>query len=90
MTWGRGVAQHRLPGTLPAPEEARRQHKNAVAKVRIAEGHIEDLKDALKEARAALRSAERERRTAEDDLDAIEEGRRQEKTTSASNGTEAR
>lgn len=68
--------QPKLPGTLPSPAAARRAHAAAVKKVRIAEEQVEALKSAMKEARAALRLAEKERRAAEDDLDAIDEGRR--------------
>lgn len=82
-------AQPRLPGTLPVPAVARKAHKDAVAKVRTAEGHVDTLKGAMREARAALRLAEAERRAAEDDLDAIEEGRRPEATRTAG-GSEAR
>jgi len=70
------MGQVRLAGTLPAPEEARRHHKLAVAKERQAEKIVANLKDALREANAALRRAQAERRTTEEDLDAIEEGRR--------------
>lgn len=68
--------QPRLPGTLPTPAAARKAHKQAVARVRLAEQQIATLKSAMREAREALKLAEKERRTAEDDLDAIEEGRR--------------
>ena len=70
------MAQIRLAGTLPAPEEARKHHKAAVAKERAAEKIVGNLKDALREANAALRRAQAERRGTEEDLDAIEEGRR--------------
>lgn len=70
------ATQPRLVGTLPAPAEARKNHKLAVARVRAAEEIVDNLKDAMREARAALRKADKERRAAEDDLDAIEEGRR--------------
>lgn len=70
--------QPRLPGTLPAPAVARKNHAAAVAKVRTAESQIENLRAAMREARAALKLAERERRAAEDDLDAIDAGRRPE------------
>jgi ribosome recycling factor len=70
------VAQFRLAGTLPSPEEARRHHKVAVAKERAAEKIVANLKDAMREASAALKRAQAERRTTEEDLDAIEEGRR--------------
>jgi predicted phage gp36 major capsid-like protein len=69
------MAQIRLMGTLPAPEEARKNHKAAVARERAAEKIVANLKDALREANAALRKAAGERRTTEEDLDAIE-GRR--------------
>jgi len=68
--------QARLPGTLPIPAVARKNHAAAVHKVRIAEGQVDNLRAALREARAALREAEAERRAAEDDLDAIDAGRR--------------
>lgn len=70
------MAQARLPGTLPSPEEARRAHKEAVARERQAEKMIADFKDAMREARAGLAMARKARMVAEDDLDAIEAGRR--------------
>jgi hypothetical protein len=68
--------QPRLPGTLPAPAVARKAHREAVGKVRQAEEQIANLRSAMKAARDGLRLAERQRRAAEDDLDAIDEGRR--------------
>lgn len=70
------MAQARLPGTLPSPEEARKRHKEAVGREREAERMVSDLKDAMKEARAAITMARKARQAAEDDLDAIEAGRR--------------
>jgi hypothetical protein len=71
-----GGTQPKLPGTLPSPAIARKAHRDAVAKVREAEAHIENLKSAMRAARDARKLAEGQRRAAEDDLDAIDEGRR--------------
>lgn len=68
--------QHKLPGTLPSPVVAARNHREAVKKVREAETIVDNLKGATKEARAALKLATKSLRAAEDDLDAIAEGRR--------------
>lgn len=68
--------QPRLPGTLPAPAVARKNHAQAVHKERQALEAIETLRAAMREARAALKLAADERRRAEDDLDAIDAGRR--------------
>lgn len=68
--------QPKLPGTLPSPEQARKAHKLAVARVRQAEEQIAAVKERLREARAAWKLADAARRAAEDDMDAIEEGRR--------------
>jgi hypothetical protein len=54
---------------------ARVGHVAAVRAVREAEGRAEGARRALREARAAVRLAERERRTAEDELDASEGAR---------------
>jgi hypothetical protein len=70
------TAQPRLPGTLPAPEAAWKAHADAVHHEREAEKAIDGLKDALRAAREALKQAQKDRRTAEDDLAAIEAGRR--------------
>lgn len=71
--------QPRLAGTLPSPEVARKNHKTAVAMERTAKAKVDELSAALREMRAELRKATRARETAEDDLDAIEEGRRPDK-----------
>lgn len=68
--------QPRLPGTLPTPAVARKAHKAAVKKVREAESIVDNMRSAMRSAREALKLANKERATAEDDLDAIEEGRR--------------
>ncbi len=68
--------QPRLPGTLPAPAIARKNHADAVKRVRMAEEAMDNLKAAMREARAAVKLAEKARRAAEDDLDAIDAGRR--------------
>jgi uncharacterized protein with von Willebrand factor type A (vWA) domain len=73
------ATQPRLTGTLPSPEAARKQHKVAVAKERTAQGFVDNCSAALREAKAALKKAQAERRAAEDDLDAVEEGRRPER-----------
>ena len=70
------ATQPRLAGTLPSPEEARRRHKVAVKAVRVLEDDNEVAAESLKELRAALKKARAMLRSAEDDLDAIEEGRR--------------
>ena len=70
------MPQPRLPGTLPTPAGARKAHKAAVAKEREAQQTVDNLKSAMKSARETLALAAKERRTAEDDLDAIDEGRR--------------
>jgi hypothetical protein len=70
------ATQPRLPGTLPSPAAARRAHADAVHVVRLARQKIDALKAAMREAREALKLAEKARDTAEDDLDAIDAGRR--------------
>lgn len=70
------MAQPRLPGTLPSPEQARKNHKAAVKAEREAERTFEIHKEASRALRAALKDAQKQRQSAEDDLDAIEEGRR--------------
>jgi hypothetical protein len=70
------MAQARLPGTLPTPAAARKAHKAAVAKCREAETIVDNMRSALRSAREALKLATKERVAAEDDLDAIEDGRR--------------
>jgi len=70
------MAQPRLPGTLPAPAAARKAHRAAVAREREAQTAVDNLKSAMRSAREALKLATKERQTAEDDLDAIDEGRR--------------
>jgi hypothetical protein len=66
------MAQARLPGTLPAPAVARRQHKEAVAAERECQRTVDTLKDSLADANKALRKAVELRRRCEDDLDAVE------------------
>lgn len=68
--------QPKLPGTLPSPAVAARNHRDAVKKVREAETIVDNLSRAAKEARAALKLSHKSLRAAEDDLDAIAEGRR--------------
>lgn len=68
--------QPRLPGTLPSPVEARKAHARAVLTERHALQKVEALKAALREARGAVQLAAKARQTAEDDLDAIDAGRR--------------
>lgn len=65
-------AQPRLPGTLPAPAVARRQHKEAVHAERQAQGTVDTLAESLRDARKALKKASEVRKRCEDDLDAIE------------------
>lgn len=73
------MSQPRLPGTLPTPAAARATHKRAVAAERGALETYENMRAALREARAALKKCQENRRSAEDDLDAVEEGRRPER-----------
>jgi len=47
-----------------------------VAREREARQIVDNMKSAMKSAREALQLAEKERRAAEDDLDAIDDGRR--------------
>lgn len=70
------ATQARLPGTLPTPALARKAHAQAVFTERRALEQIEGLAAAMREARAALKLAAKARQTAEDDLDAIDAGRR--------------
>jgi multidrug resistance efflux pump len=55
---------------------ARKNHRDAVAREREAETQIDNLRAAMREARAGLKLARAGRQAAEDDLDAIDEGRR--------------
>lgn len=73
------AAQGRLPGTLPSPEQARRNHKVAVKAEREAQRAFDLHKEASRNLREALKDAKAQRQAAEDDLDAIEEGRRPDK-----------
>jgi hypothetical protein len=68
--------QARLPGSMPSPHQARKNHKLAVAKERQAADMVDSAKAALGEAKAALKAAVAERQRCEDDMDAIEAGRR--------------
>lgn len=70
------ATQPRLPGTLPTPAGARQAHARAVRTEREINARIETLKAAMREARGALATAAKARQTAEDDLDAIDQGRR--------------
>jgi hypothetical protein len=70
------ATQPRLPGTLPTPAAARKAHAQTVRTVREIHARIETLKAAMREAREALRIADKAREAAEDDLDAIDAGRR--------------
>lgn len=70
------ATQVRLPGTLPTSAAARRAHARAVATEREIIVRIETLRAAMREARSALGIAQKARQTAEDDLDAIDQGRR--------------
>lgn len=72
------MAQPRLPGTLPSPAEARKNHRATVAAERAAQATVDELRAALADAKRALKKAGTARQTAEDDLDAIDEGRRPE------------
>ncbi|HEX3063170.1 MAG TPA: hypothetical protein VHP55_10860, partial [Usitatibacter sp.] len=60
------TAQSRLPGTLPAPAVARKQHKEAVRAERDAQHTVDQLRDAMKDARAALKKATAIRQRTED------------------------
>ncbi len=73
------MAQPKLPGTTPPPEEARRRHKVAVKTVRDLEDRIEISAAAVKDLKAELKKANKILRSAEDDLDAIEDGKRAER-----------
>lgn len=73
------MSQPRLPHTLPTPAAARAAHKKAVAAERLALETCENMRAAYREAKAALKKCQEMRRTAEDDLDAVEEGRRPER-----------
>jgi hypothetical protein len=73
------MAQARIPGMLPSPEDARRRHKAAVKAEREAEKNLGLWKESGKVHRDALKTARAHRLSAEDDLDAIEEGRRPER-----------
>lgn len=68
--------QPKLPGTLPAPATARKNHAEAVKREREALRAVENLRDAMREARKAVKLAAAERARTEDDLDAIDAGRR--------------
>lgn len=68
--------QPRLPGTMPSPAEARKRHRLSVASERQAIDMEAAARAALREAVKARKEAEAARRSAEDDLDAIDEGRR--------------
>lgn len=70
------MSQPRLPGTLPTPAEARRAQRKAIDKERDLESKIETLRESLKDLRRALGDARAERRRCDDDLAAIEDGRR--------------
>jgi hypothetical protein len=70
------ATQPRLPGTLPAPAQARKAHAQAVQTERLALQKVEALRAAIREAREAVKLAAKARQTAEDDLDAIDAGRR--------------
>lgn len=70
------ATQPRLPGTLPSPAAARKAHAASVAKEREALAAVENLRAAMREAREAVKLATAERQRAEDDLDAIDAGRR--------------
>lgn len=65
-------AQPRLPGTLPAPAVARKQHKEAVKAERECKATVDQLAEALRDARKALKKASEMRQRTEDDLDAVE------------------
>jgi hypothetical protein len=73
------MAQPRLPGTLPSPEQARKNHKSAVAVEREAEKNLALWKESGRVHREALKEARERRQAAEDDMEAIEEGRRPER-----------
>lgn len=73
-------AQARLPATLPSAPLARKAHREAVNRVRDAEIMIANLRNNLRDARAELKKAEAARRAAEDDLEAIDQGTRPERT----------
>lgn len=70
----RGEGQGRLPGTLPTFAAARKAHKEAIAELRAVEDEIAVIRGDLKDATARRDAAEAKRRTAEDDLEAIEGG----------------
>jgi len=73
------MAQPRLPGTTPNPEEAARRHGVAVKEVRDLEVQIEVARESVSDLRRALKKAAATLREAEDDLIAIGEGRRPER-----------
>lgn len=70
------MGQLRVPGTLPAPEEARKRHKEAVRIVRQLRADLEIAKESAAELRKSLRKAVKAVEACEDDLDAIEDARR--------------
>ena len=59
------MSQPRLPGTLPAPAVARRNHKAAVAAEREAQRTYDGLREAAAEARRVLKKATAARITTE-------------------------
>jgi hypothetical protein len=70
------ATQARLPGTLPSPESARKSHAEAVKEERRVRKILKELRETMVEIKAELTAAEKKRVNAEDDLDAIDEGRR--------------
>lgn len=68
--------QPRLPGTLPSPPEARKNHARAVHHERQIQDQIATLAEGMRDLRKELKKAQEARRRTEDDLDAIDEGRR--------------
>lgn len=69
--------QPRLPGTLAPRAVLAKNHRLAVNKERQAQAMVDNLAAAIREAKAALKVAVAERRSAEDDLAAEAEGRRE-------------
>lgn len=70
------ATQPRLPGTLPSPAQARKAHADAVRTERQALQQLAGAMSVVRDCRAAVKEAQARRQTAEDDLDAIDAGRR--------------
>ncbi len=64
------MSQPRLPGTVASPKQAREHLIAAKARVRTAEANFATAKEAVRELRGFVTSAEGARRAAEDDLEA--------------------